>query len=165
MTPDDLFTIVENSGVNLVEITGGEPLVQKEIPKFIKRLLDTGYEVLVETSGSIDIDKADARSVRIMDLKCPSSGEKGKNYWQNIDKLTKQDQVKFVIGDREDYDWTLSIIEKTNLRDRVNEILLSPTFGVLDPKTLAEWMLTDKNNFRLQLQLHKYIWDPNTRGV
>jgi len=164
MDSDDLFTIVENSGVRLVEITGGEPLLQKGISGFVKRLLDADYEVLVETSGSLDIDKIDRRAVRVMDLKCPSSGEKSKNNWLNIDKLTERDEVKFVIGDREDYDWALQIIEKTGLEKKA-AVLMAPVFGELDAKELAGWMLKDKKNFRLQLQLHKYIWGPNTRGV
>lgn len=164
MDPDDLYTVVRNSGVNLVEITGGEPLIQKDIPPFITKLLDNNYEVLVETSGSIDIDKADNRAVRIMDIKCPTSSEERKNDWRNLDKLTPKDEVKFVISDRKDYEWALGILEKTGI-DKNNTVLFSPVSKVLEPQKLAEWIIADKINVRLQLQLHKIIWGENARGV
>ncbi|MFC1557335.1 radical SAM protein [candidate division KSB1 bacterium] len=164
MNSDDLFTLVENSGIKLVEITGGEPLLQKDISPFITRLLDAGYEVLVETSGNIDIDRADRRAVRIMDLKCPSSGEESKNDWRNLDRLTPKDEVKFVVENREDYDWANGIIGKTGLDSKVT-VLFSPIFENLNPRDLAEWILKDKKNVRMQVQLHKIIWGADARGV
>jgi len=151
MDPDDLFTLVENSGIRLVEITGGEPLLQEETPALITRLLDSGYEVLVETSGSVDIDRADRRAVRVMDVKCPSSG-------------TPRDEVKFVIGGRDDYLWANGIVDKTRLDSKVT-VLYSPLYEKLNPKEIAGWILEDKRNVRLQLQLHKIIWGAGVRGV
>ena len=164
MSVEELLEIVKKSGVKLVEITGGEPLLQEELPELVDTLLELKYEVLVETSGSINIDKVDPRAVRVMDLKCPSSGMESKNDYSNIQRLTNKDEVKFVIGDREDYDWTLEIIQQYDLDKKV-AVLLSPVFDVLEPVTLAEWILHDKKNVRLQLQMHKYIWGPEVIGV
>jgi len=164
MSNDEIFDIVENSGVKLVEITGGEPLLQKELPELLDRLLEENYEVLIETSGSIDIDKIDPRAVRIMDIKCPSSGEVSKNDLSNLNKLKPLDEVKFVVGDREDYTWANEIIEKYNLDQKVT-VLFSPVFEKLAPVKLAKWILEDKKNVRMQIQLHKIIWGAGAAGV
>ncbi len=164
MSVEELFEIVRESGVKLVEITGGEPLLKKDLPELLNKLLESKYEVLVETSGSMNIDKVDPRTVRVMDLKCPSSGMASKNDYSNIQRLTKIDEVKFVIADREDYDWALEKIKCYDL-DRKVTVLLSPVFDALEPVTLAEWILHDKMNVRLQLQMHKYIWGPEVIGV
>ena len=164
MSNDEIFDIAEKSGVKLVEITGGEPLLQKELPELLDRLLEANYEVLIETSGSIDIDKINPRAVRIMDIKCPSSGEVSKNDMRNLNKLKPEDEVKFVVGDREDYNWANEIIEKYNLDKKVT-VLFSPVFEKLAPVKLAKWILKDKKNVRMQIQLHKIIWGPDAAGV
>lgn len=164
MSCDEIFDIAGKSSVKLVEITGGEPLLHKELPVLIDRLLEANYEVLVETSGSMDIEKVDPRAVRIMDIKCPSSGEVSKNDMKNLDKLTHKDEVKFVVGDRKDYVWANEIIEKYSLDEKVT-VLFSPVFEKLDPAELAQWVLKDKKNVRMQIQLHKYIWDSGAEGV
>jgi len=155
---------VEASACRLVELTGGEPLLQKEAPLLVTRLLDAGYTVLIETSGSLDIRSMDPRAIVIMDIKCPGSGMSEAMRWENIDALRPRDQVKFVIKDRADYDWAGEILgEYPVLHQRV--VLFSPVFGVLDPGHLAEWILEDGRSVYLQLQLHKYIWHPEARGV
>jgi len=149
----------------LVEITGGEPLLQKNVLPLMTQLCDAGRTVLIETSGAHDISGVDPRVHRIMDLKTPSSGECAKNRVENIAFLTKRDEVKFVIGSREDYEWSREQITKHDLAARVNAVLLSPVFGRIDPRDIVEWMLTDKLPARFQLQMHKFIWDPKTKGV
>ena len=164
MTNDELFEIAEKSGVKLVEITGGEPLLKEELPELVDRLLEAKYEVLVETSGSIDIDKINSRAVRIMDLKSPSSGMASKNDMNNIKKLKPTDEVKFVVGDRADYLWANEIMDKYKLDQKVT-VLFSPVFEKLEPVRLAEWILQDKKNVRMQIQLHKIIWGAEATGV
>ncbi len=164
MSIDELCSVVKKSGVRLVEITGGEPLIQKDINDLVKVLLKNNYEVLIETSGSLNIDIIDRRAVRIMDMKCPSSGMESKNDYTNIEKLTPQDEIKFVIENREDYDWSMGIVEKYNLNNKLS-ILMSPVFDKIEPETLANWILSDKKNVRMQLQMHKYIWGPEVTGV
>lgn len=149
----------------LVEITGGEPLLQKNVLPLMTQLCDAGRTVLIETSGAHDISGVDPRVHRIMDLKTPSSGECARNRVENIAFLTKRDEVKFVIGSREDYEWSREQITKHDLAARVNAVLLSPVFGRIDPRDIVEWMLTDKLPARFQLQMHKFIWDPKTKGV
>jgi len=146
----------------LVEITGGEPLVQAGTPELVARLLNQGHTVLMETNGSLDIGRVDTRCIKIMDIKCPSSGEASKNDLDNLRKLSDRDEVKFVLGTREDYEFAKGIA-LSRLQGKV--ILFSTVFGRLEPKTLADWILEDRLDVRLQLQLHKYIWDPNLRGV
>jgi 7-carboxy-7-deazaguanine synthase len=148
----------------LVEITGGEPLIQKNVLLFMKELADSGYEVLLETGGQIDMRGVDARVVRIMDIKCPSSSESGKVCWENIALLTERDQVKFVIGDRADYEWAREVIAKYQL-DKRCELLISPVFGKIRYDQLAGWILQDNLPVRFQLQLQKFIWEPDRRGV
>ena len=160
----------------LVELTGGEPLLQKAVHELERRLLDAGRTVLIETSGSCDISACDPRSVVIMDLKAPSSGESGRNLAANLELLLPHHEVKFVIGDRGDYEWARSRVRDERLAERTAAVLFSPVFpqatGLeiagargIEPRKLAEWILEDSLPVRLQLQLHKFIWDPSTRGV
>ena len=148
----------------LVEITGGEPLFQPQVHDLMRRLCDEGFEVLLETGGSLSIHNVDRRVKRIVDFKCPSSKMAKKNYWENVHDLKAEDEVKFVIGDREDYEWSKQKVEEYRLRDRCS-VLMSVVFGELEPVQLAEWILQDKLDVRFQLQVHKYIWNPETRGV
>jgi 7-carboxy-7-deazaguanine synthase len=164
MSLDQIVERVEKLGCRLVEVTGGEPLHHPDAFDLVVRLLDEGYTVLVETSGAIDIGPLDPRAVVIMDLKCPGSGMADRNVWSNLDRLKPRDQVKFVVKDREDYLWTREVIERTKLHER-HVVLVSPVLGELDPKALADWILADRLPIRLQLQLHKFIWDPAARGV
>jgi len=153
-------------GCPLVEITGGEPLLQKETPHLISLLLGTGYKVLLETNGSLDITTVDNRCVRIVDIKCPSSGEKDKNNLANLGGLKDDDELKFVIGGREDYEYAKDILNLIS-HGSSNKIAvhLSPSFRRMEPKELAAWILNDRLNVRLHLQLHKYIWIPEQKGV
>jgi 7-carboxy-7-deazaguanine synthase len=148
----------------LVEITGGEPLLHKDIPVLVRRLLDEAYGVLVETSGSLDIRGLDPRAVLIMDIKCPGSGMSETVRWDNLEALKPTDQVKFVILNRADYDWAREVVSRNRLTDRF-AVLFSPVFGEMEPKRLAEWILQDGLPVRFQLQIHKYIWHPETRRV
>lgn len=148
-----------------VEFTGGEPLEQPEVNVLIGELLDQGYTVAVETGGHVDISATDPRAIRILDLKTPGSGMAKRNLMENIHHLTLQDEVKFVCDSRADYEWAREIIRTHNLPSIVNTVLISPVFGTLDYADLAGWILTDGLNVRLQLQLHKFIWEPNRRGV
>ncbi|GAB4327074.1 MAG: 7-carboxy-7-deazaguanine synthase QueE [Candidatus Zixiibacteriota bacterium] len=150
--------------IPLVEITGGEPLLQKACIPLAEQLLAAGFTVLIETSGERPIDVLPDGVIRIMDLKCPSSGECERNNWDNIAHLTPKDEVKFVIGDRADYDWMRDVIEQHRLTDRC-AVLVSTVHGAIDAKTVVEWILADRLPVRFQLQLHKWIWDPAKRGV
>jgi len=163
VTLDDVMARVRSYGCKLVEITGGEPLAQSEAFDLIARLCDEGFEVLIETSGSIDITPVDRRAKIILDVKCPGSGEAAKNRWENLDELRPHDEIKFVIAGRADYDFAKRIVAEKNL-DRWT-VLFSPVWGELDMKTLAEWMLADRVTARLQTQLHKHIWGAEARGV
>lgn len=149
----------------LVEVTGGEPLLQPASLLLLAALCDAGRTVLLETSGAHDISKVDARVHRIMDLKTPGSGECARNLWSNIDHLTQRDEVKFVIGSREDYEWAREQVSNYDLPRRVNAVLFSPVFGRITPVEIVDWTLADKLDVRFQLQLHKFIWDPKQRGV
>ncbi|HHZ83272.1 MAG TPA: radical SAM protein [Nitrospirales bacterium] len=164
MPIDYICEQVRSYGTTLVEITGGEPLDQPEVIPLVARLCDEGYEVLIETSGAIDITPLDTRSHVIMDVKCPASGMIKYMYWENLSVIKLKDEVKFVITDRRDYDWAVSAIEEHQLDGRC-PILFSPVFGVLEPHILSDWVLQDRLKVRVQLQLHKYIWDPQTQGV
>jgi 7-carboxy-7-deazaguanine synthase len=163
MALEDVVARVASYGCNLVEVTGGEPLAQRGSFELIRALCDRGFEVLIETSGSIDIGDVDARAVAIMDLKCPGSGEEAKNLWSNIDKLRPRDEIKFVLADRRDYEWALEVVRKHDLARW--EILFSPVWGGIDLKDLAAWMLADAVPARLQIQLHKLVWGPDVKGV
>jgi len=140
-----------------VTVTGGEPLAQKNCTELLTRLCDAGYVVSLETSGALDVSALDARVVKVMDLKTPGSGEMDKNRWDNIEHLSSRDQLKFVLCDREDYDWAKQVLTEHPLQARC-EILLSPSFGQLEPQTLAAWILEDKLQVRFQMQLHKILW-------
>ena len=161
---EEILSEIKKYNCSLVEITGGEPLVQKNVLAFMTLLCDEGYDVLVETGGHMDISGIDARVKRIMDIKCPGSGESGKNYWSNLESIKESDQIKFVISDRDDYDWAKGIIEKYDLNKKC-PVLLSPNFDKINNKMLAEWILADRLDVRFQLQMHKYIWAPDQRGV
>ena len=162
----DIINRVAAYQCTLVEITGGEPLIQEETPSLIRGLLQRGYEVLLETNGTQDISTVDDRCVKIVDVKCPSSGEADKNDPLNLTRLTDRDEIKFVIGGREDYDYAKNILDRIQLKpSRLAKVLFAPVFGAVEPSVLAEWILQDRLNVRLQLQLHKYIWDPERRGV
>ncbi|QSR86948.1 radical SAM protein [Candidatus Methylacidiphilum infernorum] len=152
--------------VPLVEITGGEPLLQKNSLYLLTLLCDLGYEVLLETSGSLPIDQVDSRVHRIVDLKCPSSGQSEHNLLSNLNWLGKRDELKFVIADRKDYEWAKNkLAEGKHWRDKVKAITFSPVFGEMDPQLLSQWILEDKLKVRLGLQIHKYIWGPDIKGV
>ncbi len=161
---EEVLARVEAYHCPLVEVTGGEPLVQKNSLLLLKALCDAGYEVLLETGGHKDIGSVDPRVKRIMDVKCPSSGESSKIHWPNLQKLSRSDQVKFVIGDRVDFEFARDIVQKYRLTE-ICPVLFAPVFGVLDNRQLAEWILEEHLAVRLQLQLHKYIWPPDARGV
>ena len=164
-TLTEIVDLVEKFECPLVEITGGEPLLQKNVLPLMSMLCDRGHTVLLETSGAHDISPVDPRVHRIMDLKTPGSGEVDKNLWSNIDHLTGLDEVKFVIGSREDYDWSVDKIRRFDLTKRCHAVLFSPIFGRIDPRQIVEWMLADKLDVRFQLQMHKFIWSPTQRGV
>jgi 7-carboxy-7-deazaguanine synthase len=156
---------VEGYRCGLVEITGGEPLLQEGVYALCAALLEAGKQVMIETSGASDVSRLDSRVIKIMDLKCPGSGEAHRNLWSNLGHLTARDEVKFVISDRADYEWARAAIIEHDLGRRVNAVLLSPAFGRIDAASLAAWMLEDRLPARLQLQMHKYIWSPTARGV
>ena len=164
MALEEILTQVQSYGSRLVEITGGEPLLQKNVHLLMTELCNRGYRVLLETGGHMSIRPVDSRVTRIMDIKCPSSGESDKNDWSNIEALTARDEVKFVIGNREDYEWAKRILFQHKLNERCT-VLFSPVFNALPNRQLAEWILEDKLPVRFQLQLHKYIWEPDRRGV
>ena len=178
---DDIFRRVgefsggrENGGrnVRLVEITGGEPLLQPETPELAQRLVDAGYTVLIETSGERDISQLPREVVKIVDVKCPDSGESGKFNPANLEGLERKDEIKFVIASRRDYDFAREFMAEHRLSERVHEILFSPVFAdpagawlAMDARELAEWILADNLPVRLGLQLHKFVWDPAMHGV
>jgi 7-carboxy-7-deazaguanine synthase len=166
MTIDEVIEKVRGYGCNLVEITGGEPLVQKrECCELVKRLSDEGYTVLVETGGSLDAGVLDPRAIKILDVKCPGSGEADRNHWANLERLNPRDEIKFVIKDRADFDFALEIIRKYRLDEREPSILFSPVWDETELKDLAVWVLQSGVRGRMQLQMHKYIWGAETRGV
>lgn len=161
---DEVLGRVNAFACPLVELTGGEPLLQPEAFTLMTALADAGKTVLLETSGLLSLEGVDARAHVIMDLKCPDSGECEQNHWQNLQLLKPSDQIKFVIASRRDFDWTELIIREHAL-DRRFTILLSAVFGSVKPLELVEWLLASKLQVRMQLQLHKYIWDPTARSV
>ena len=152
-------------GTPLVELTGGEPLLQAGAIALLRELCEAGRTVLLETSGERDISGVDPRVHRIMDLKAPGSDESHGNRWENIEHLTRRDEVKIVLADRADYDWAKAVIEEHRLADRVNAVLLSCVWGELDPKDLVQWVLEDHLPVRVQIQMHKVIWDAERQGV
>jgi 7-carboxy-7-deazaguanine synthase len=165
MSVDDVLAAVEALGCRLVEITGGEPLLQADVYALMDRLIDRGYEVLVETGGHISIERLPARVVAIIDVKCPGSGEAGRMHWPNLDLLRPTDEVKFVIADRADFDYADEVVRRCDLTNRARAVLFSPVHGVLAPPELARWILESRLPVRLQLQAHKYVWSPDARGV
>lgn len=162
----EIVARVRRYGVPLAEVTGGEPLLQEETLLLVEELLDQGCQVLLETNGTLDVSSLDVRCVKIMDIKTPSSGEAEKNDLKNLERLTPRDELKFVIGDRADYEFSRRILERMG-RDRTEQrqVHFSPVFGVMEPRTLAEWILADNLPVRLQLQLHRIIWPAGMRGV
>jgi 7-carboxy-7-deazaguanine synthase len=162
MTVDEVMAEVEKYDCRLVELTGGEPMLQPDIYELVTRLADSARTVLIETGGHRDVSRLDPRVIRILDLKCPASGECHKNLWANLDHLRPVDEVKFVIADRADYEWALETIRERSLEDRV-KILISTAFAMIEPQSVVEWMLEDRLQARFQLQLHKYIWPPDAR--
>ena len=162
---DDVVGEVEGYRCDVVEITGGEPLLQEDVYPLMSRLLDSGHTVLLETGGHLPIDRVPSGVVRIVDVKCPASGESAKNCWPNMDALGPRDQVKFVIQDRDDYEFARAKTAEYALVSRCAAVLFSPVHGVLDSSELARWILDDRLPVRLQLQVHKYIWGPDVRGV
>ena len=164
LSEEDILTKIGRTGIGLVEITGGEPLVQREVYPFMKRLIEEGYEVLIETNGSLSIKEIDRRAVVILDIKTPGSGMSERMDYSNLDEIKKDDEVKFVITDRDDYEWTKDIIERFSLTNK-SGLLLSPAFGILAPEDLARWMIEDRLRARLNIQLQKYIFGPEKRRV
>ncbi len=152
-------------GTPLIELTGGEPLLQPAAIPLLAELCDAGRTVLLETSGERDISQVDPRVHRIMDLKAPGSDESHRNRWENIEHLSSHDEIKIVLADRTDYDWAKDVIGEHGLSERVHAVLLSCVWGELDPKELVRWVLEDRLPVRVQMQMHKVIWDANTQGV
>jgi len=177
MSLDEIIQKVEALACRLIEITGGEPLLQKNVLPLMKRLCDAGKTVLLETSGAHDISTVDPRVIRIMDLKCPSSGESDRNLWSNLPHLRQSDEIKFVIGSREDFEWARDRVREHALDQKARCALFSPTFRTsavpgqisghdgIEPRRLAEWILEEKLPVRFQPQIHKHIWAPTARGV
>lgn len=165
MTVDDVLAEVDKFACPMVEVTGGEPLLQKDVYPLMERLVASDKTVLLETGGHRSIADVPPGIVRIVDVKCPGSGEAGKTDWGNLARLGATDQVKFVIKDRADYEYARGIICRERLDERVTAVLLSPVHGLLDPQALAQWVLDDRLVVRVQLQVHKFIWHPSTRGV
>jgi len=170
MTLDEIVSRVREIGTPVVEVTGGEPLAHPNAFPLVERLLDDGYTVLVETSGAFDVAPLDPRAHKIMDLKCPGSGESARNLWANLDHLTERDEVKFVVKDRTDYEWTRDVIHTKGLDRRIADgslraLLISPVWGEVDLEALSGWILEDRLPVRFQIQLHKLIWGPTRTGV
>jgi 7-carboxy-7-deazaguanine synthase len=165
MSVDEVVAEVETHGTPLVEITGGEPLLQDDVYPLMDRLLAGGLTVLLETGGHRPTTRVPPAVLKIVDIKCPASGEAARNDWSNLDRLSPHDEVKFVVQDRADYEFARDVIARHDLPSRTAAVLLSPVHGVLEPRILSEWILADRLPARLQLQLHKYIWSPSTRGV
>jgi len=170
MSLDDIVERIRSIGTNLVELTGGEPLIHRNAFVLAERLLDDGFTVLVETSGAVDVAPLDARAHRIMDLKCPGSGEVERNLWSNLDHLTARDEIKFVVAGRADYEWARDVIRSRGLDRRIADgslraLLMSPVWESMDFRELAGWVIEDRLPVRYQIQLHKIIWGANVHGV
>jgi len=165
MSLDEVIAAVEAHGCALVELTGGEPLLQKDVYPLMERLLTSGKTVLIETGGHQSLAEVPPAVHKIMDIKCPGSGESHRMDWSNLERLSSTDEVKFVIRDREDYEYARDVLLRHELDRKVRAVLFSPVHGVLEPRTLSEWVLSDRLPVRVQLQVHKYIWDAQTRGV
>jgi len=165
MSVDEVVADIEKFRCPLVELTGGEPLLQKDVYPLIDALLARGHKVLVETGGHVPIDDLPDEVVAIVDVKCPASGESTKMHWPNLDAISKTDEVKFVIANRADFDYAKDVVSRYRLNDRAGAVLFSPVHGELAPRDLARWILDDHLPVRLQIQAHKYIWSPDARGV
>lgn len=164
MTINSIVESVAGFKSKLVCVTGGEPLSNKDTPLLIKELLNKNFSVLVETNGSFDIRTIPQKAIKIIDIKCPDSNMSHLIHWPNINYLTKSDEVKFVLNSRKDYDWTKEVINKYHL-PKVTNVLIGTVFGAISPRLVVQWILEDNLDVRFQLQLHKYIWEPQTRGV
>ena len=162
---DEVVAAVEQYRCDLVEITGGEPLLQEDVYPLMDRLLATGATVLLETGGHVSVARVPAAVVKVVDVKCPGSGECDRNAWDNLSRLTDRDQVKFVIADRVDYEFARDVVRRHTLETRCGTVLFSTVHDLLPPARLAEWMLADRLPVRLQIQLHKHLWGAETRGV
>ena len=164
MSIDDVFQEIEKLNCPLVELTGGEPLLQPKVALLADRLLDAGYQVLVETGGHMDIDIVSSRAVRIVDMKCPASEMTDKNDYKNLERVTNQDEIKFVIQNKEDFIWAEALIKQYKLESKCT-VILSPVFGVMAPLELTDLLLESGLNVRMQMQLHKLLWSPDKTGV
>ena len=164
MSIDEVMEAVDRFGCDLVEVTGGEPLLQDDVYPLMERLLAAGRTVMLETGGHRPIDRVPRDVIKVVDVKCPGSGEADRNCWTNLDTLAPHDEVKFVIADRADYEFARDVV-RTKLAGRRGPILFSPVHGAMDARTLSEWVLADRLPVKVQLQIHKFIWHPSTRGV
>lgn len=166
MSIEEILEQVRAYGCHLVEVTGGEPLAQREAFELIKRLCDEGYEVLIETGGYVSTEAVDGRAKLILDVKCPASGEEARNHWPNMERLrADKDEVKFVIANREDWDYAREVIARYDLERRAKAVLISPVWGEVDLQEMADWVSASVLNVRMQLQMHKQIWGAEARGV
>ena len=165
MTVEDVVSRVRAHGCDVVEITGGEPLLQQQVYPLMQRLLDEGLTVMIETGGHRSTDEVPEGVIRVIDVKCPGSGEADKVHWPNLDRLRPRDEIKFVIRDRTDYEFARDVVARYALPGKAAAVLFSPVHGEMDPRRLSEWVLADHLPVRVQLQLHKFIWDPHARGV
>lgn len=162
---EDVVAEVERYACPLVEVTGGEPLLQEDVYPLMERLLERGHTVMLETGGHRSIARVPSAVLKIVDVKCPGSGESHRNHLENLALLSAHDEVKFVLKDRADYEFARDVVAAHNLPARAGAVLFSPVHGVLDARVLSEWVLADRLAVRVQLQLHKFIWSPETRGV
>ena len=165
MTRHEVLEKALSLGTPLVELTGGEPLLQPAVLPLMRALCDAGRTVLVETSGEADVSGVDPRVHKIMDLKCPGSGESHRNRWENLGHITSRDELKFVLADRADYEWMRDVVRERRLPERTPNLLASAVFGRLAPRDLVSWVLADALPVRVQLQMHKYIWGADATGV
>lgn len=164
MSISEIISTISNYNCNLVQVTGGEPLVQKNCIELLKRLDANDYQILLETGGSLSLDNVPKSVIKIVDFKCPGSGMEKKNLWSIVDDIDSKDQIKFVIKDKNDFKWAESKVKKFGL-DKTNQVIFSPVFDILKYETLAEWIKSSKLNIRMQIQLHKHIWSPELTGV
>ena len=164
MSIPEIISTISNYNCNLVQVTGGEPLIQKNCIELLKRLDANDYQILLETGGSISLDNVPKSVIKIVDFKCPGSGMEKKNLWSILDDIDSKDEIKFVIKDKNDFKWAESKIKEFDL-DKTNQVIFSPVFDVLKYETLAEWIKSSKLNIRMQIQLHKHIWSPELTGV
>lgn len=164
MSIPEIISTISNYNCNLVQVTGGEPLVQKNCIELLKRLDANDYQILLETGGSLSLDNVPKSVIKIVDFKCPGSGMEKKNLWSILDDIDSKDEIKFVIKDKNDFKWAESKVKKFGL-DKTNQVIFSPVFDVLKYETLAEWIKSSKLNIRMQIQLHKHIWSPELTGV